>query len=549
MSDTKRMIITAALPYANGPLHIGHLLEYVQADIFYRFQKLNGVEAYFVCGSDTHGTPMMLKAQDQGITPQALAKRMSAGHVEDFSAFSIAFDAFYHTNRDVNQQFVNQVYQQLQDNGDIQTREIEQAYDAAKAMFLPDRFIKGTCPKCGATDQYGDSCEVCGATYDPTEMKDAVSVISGTTPVRKCSKHYFFKLKHYEDVLSQWLNTDALQNAIAHKLKEWFSEGLKDWDISRDAPYFGFEIPGTTGKYFYVWLDAPLGYLASFKTLCDEKDLNFDTFWKADSTTELHQFLGKDIAYFHALFWPAMLYGAGYRMPTRINAHGFVTINGMKMSKSRGNYISARDYLDKFNSEYLRYYYATKLNGGIEDIDLNLTDFVSRVNADLVGKFVNIASRCAGFIKKKFDCQLADQLVEPALFDEFSQASQSIHQAYQQLDYAKAMREIMALADRANQFIEQYKPWELAKDEHKQTITHQVCTQGINHFYQLMVMLKPIVPKTITSAENFLNQQISHWSMLETPLLTHKINPFKLLLTRLEEAQVLTLTSTNAPPA
>jgi len=541
MSDAKRMIITAALPYANGPLHIGHLLEYVQADIFYRFQKLNGTQAYYVCGSDTHGTPIMLKAQDQGITPEALVSSISHGHVQDFTAFSIDFDAFYHTNRPINQRLVNQVYQKLRDNGDIEIREIEQAYDAVKKIFLPDRFIKGTCPKCGTTDQYGDSCESCGATYDPTEMKDAVSVVSGTAPIRKHSEHYFFKLTHYENVLSQWLKTDALQNAIARKLKEWFANGLKDWDISRDSPYFGFEIPGTTGKYFYVWLDAPLGYLASFKTLCDARGLDFEAFWTANSTTELHQFLGKDIAYFHALFWPAMLHGVGLRMPTRINAHGFVTINGMKMSKSRGNYISARAYLDKCNGEHLRYYYAAKLNGGVEDIDLNLSDFVSRVNADLVGKFVNIASRCAGFIKNKFNCQLADKLVDKDLFDVFVQAAQSIHQAYQQLDYAKAIREIMSLSDRANQFIEQYKPWELVKDDSKQTLVHQVCTQGINHFYQLTVMLKPIIPKTTDAVESFLNQPITHWSMLETQLLDHQINHFKPLLTRIEEKHVLSL--------
>jgi len=538
----KRIIVTNALPYANGRPHLGHILGYVQTDIFARFQRMQGHECYYVCGSDTHGTPIMIKAREAGVDPETMVNETAALQLKDFNDFGIHFDAYHSTHRDVNRELVNDMYLKLKNNGDIERREIEQAYDPEKEMFLPDRFIKGTCPKCGAKDQYGDSCEACGATYDPTEMDDAVSVLSGVRPILKTSEHLFFKLGHYQDILRNWIEQGHLQTPVAQKLKEWFEDDLRDWDISRDAPYFGFEIPDAPGKYFYVWLDAPVGYLASFKTLCSEQGLDFDSFWQPDSNAELYHFIGKDITYFHALFWPAMLHGAGYRLPTGIHTHGFVTVNGEKMSKSRGTFISARQYLDHLNPEYLRYYYAAKLSNGVDDIDLNLEDFTLRVNADLVGKFVNIASRCAGFIKKKFDNTLCDTLLDQAGFDAFAQTGDGIAEAYQNRDYGRAARQIMALADQANQFIEQHKPWELAKDEAQLPHVQAVCTQALNYFRQLITYLKPVLPETAAKSEAFLNIKPLTWDDAKTPLLAHEINPFKALITRIDSDVVAKLT-------
>ncbi len=538
MSDRK-LLVTSALPYANGPIHLGHLVEYIQTDIWTRFQKQQGNECYFVCADDTHGTPIMLKADAEGITPEELIALVQKQHLADFTDFGIIFDNYHSTHSQENKTLSALIYQRLKEAGFIDSAEISQAFDPVKNMFLPDRFIKGQCPKCKAPDQYGDSCEVCGATYSPTELINAVSVISGEKPIEKKSLHYFFKLTDFTDMLKQWTTAGHLQPEVTNKLSEWFEHGLQKWDISRDAPYFGFEIPDTPGKYFYVWLDAPIGYMASFKNLCDKANLDFDEFWGKDSNAELYHFIGKDIIYFHALFWPAMLSGAGFRTPTAIFAHGFLTVNGEKMSKSRGTFIKARTYLEHLNPEYLRYYFAAKLNAGVDDIDLSFDDFTQRVNSDLIGKVVNIASRCSGFIKKRFGGKLSSNCSEPELFKEFINANKKIASLYEQREFGKAMREIMALADRANQYIDEKKPWLIAKDENTGTELHEVCSMGINLFRILITYLKPVLPILSHNSEIFLNINDQAWpTELTMPLLDHTINPFKALMTRVEKEKI-----------
>ncbi|WP_241086293.1 methionine--tRNA ligase [Candidatus Vondammii sp. HM_W22] len=540
MSKTPRKIlVTSALPYANGPIHIGHLVEYIQTDIWVRFQKMRGEHCIYVCADDAHGTPIMLKARQEGIEPEALIECISVEHKADFAEFNVAFDNYHSTHSEENRHYASTIYERNRDAGHIARRTITQAYDPVENMFLPDRFIKGVCPKCGAEDQYGDNCEVCGASYSPNELKKPVSAISGATPVDKESEHYFFRLDDFEEMLKKWTKGGHLQNEVSNKLDEWFAAGLREWDISRDAPYFGFEIPGHPGKYFYVWLDAPIGYMASFQNLCDRTEgLNFDDFWAKESDAELYHFIGKDIIYFHALFWPAMLDGAGFRTPTAVFSHGFLTVDGQKMSKSRGTFIKARTYLDHLNPEYLRYYFAAKLGSTIEDIDLNLEDFSARVNSDLVGKVVNIASRCAGFIKKRFSGRLSDNLSEHSLFDEFITAGDSIAEHYEKREFSHAVREIMALADRANQYIDEKKPWIIAKEEDKQQELHDVCSMGINLFRLLIGYLRPILPATAEKSEAFLQVDPLTWECLGAPLTAHEIAKFKPLMTRVEAKQI-----------
>lgn len=517
---------------------MGHLVEYLQTDIWVRFQKLRGHDCTYVCASDAHGTPIMLKARELGIEPEQLTLDITAEFIRDFSDFDIEFDNYHSTHSPENEQLVTQIYGRLRDSGDIYTRTIEQSYDEQEGMFLPDRFVRGTCPRCKTEDQYGDACENCGATYSPEDLIKPLSVLSGTTPVKRESEHYFFKLSVYEERLKEWMQSAKLDKNVAAKLEEWFTTGLQDWDISRDAPYFGFKIPATENKYFYVWLDAPVGYMASFMNLCERTALDFDEYWRADSDVELYHFIGKDIMYFHTLFWPAVLGAAGYRTPTSVYAHGFLTVNGQKMSKSRGTFINARTYLDHLNPNYLRYYYAAKLGPTIEDIDLNLEDFIARVNSDLVGKLVNIASRCAGFISKRFDGKLAANLPDEALFEEFSGASERIAAHYEKREFSKAMREVMTLADKANRYIDEKKPWLMIKDADKADTVQLVCTQGLNMFRSLMVYLTPVIPAIAASAREFLDERTWQWRDAESPLLNTKINKFKPLLTRVENDQV-----------
>ncbi len=544
MSDSRKILVTSALPYANGPIHLGHLVEYIQTDIWARFQRLRGNDCIYVCADDAHGTPIMLRAKQDGVTPEQLIAATQKEHEADFADFLIGFDNYYSTHSEENRAIASEIYLKLRDAGHIHTRTIKQAYDPEAEMFLPDRFIKGTCPKCGAEDQYGDNCEVCGATYDPTELKNPVSVVSGATPVEKDSEQYFFKLGDFTDMLQQWMREGHVQTEIANKLDEWFEEGLQDWDISRNAPYWGFEIPDAPGKYFYVWMDAPMGYMASFKNLCDRTGLDFDAYWKRDNETELYHFIGKDIARFHTLFWPAVLDGAGYRKPTAVYCHGFLTVNGQKMSKSRGTFIKARTYLEHLQPEYLRYYYAAKLSSGVDDIDLNLDDFMQRVNSDLVGKVVNIASRCAGFINKKFDNTLSDALPDEALYQELVAAGDAIAAHFEAREYNKAVREIMALADRANVYIDENKPWVLAKEAGREAEVQAICTQGINLFRVLMTYLKPILPATAEKSEAFLNTTLD-WRTLDQPLLGHRINKFKPLMTRIEKESIDAMTNAS----
>ena len=535
MTKTKnrQILVTAALPYANGPIHLGHMVEHIQADIWVRFQRLlHGNDCLFICGEDAHGTAIMISAKKKGIPPEALIAKMHREHADDFADFLIDFDNFYTTHSPENRELSELIYKQLKGKGDIFTQIISQSYDPIEEIFLPDRFIRGTCPRCDSPDQYGDVCEVCGAIYSPIELINAVSVLSGTKPIEKDSKHFFFSLNHYTDLLKAWINAGHLQPQVVNKLKEWFANGLKPWDISRDAPYFGFEIPEAPDKYFYVWLDAPIGYMASLKNLSKKRPvINFDYYWQKGSPTELYHFIGKDIVYFHTLFWPAMLSGADFRLPTAIYVHGYLTINGQKMSKSRGTFITARHYLQHLNPEYLRYYYAAKLGPQVEDIDLNLEDFAQRVNADLVGKYVNLASRCAGFITKKFNGQLSAELPEPELYEAFIKTEQTVAECYKSLNYNKAVRTIMALADRANQYIDTKKPWALAKEAAHKNQVQAVCTQGLNLFKVLTTFLKPILPATAKKAEQFLNSELS-WTTLKTPLLNHSINAFEPLIQR-----------------
>jgi methionyl-tRNA synthetase len=518
---------------------MGHVVEYVQSDIWARFQKQRGHNCTYVCAADAHGTPIMITARQQGITPEQLIERVSAEQHEDLKAFGVAFDNFHTTHSDENELIVRKMYTALHDAGYIYTKTIEQAYDETENMFLPDRFVRGTCPRCKSEDQYGDACEVCGATYVPADLIDPVSVLSGTKPVWKESEHYFFKLSEFEDRLHKWIDAANLHKNITSKLEEWFDAGLKDWDISRDAPYFGFKIPDTEDKYFYVWLDAPIGYLASFLQLCNRRDdLDFDDYWMAGSDKEAYHFIGKDIVYFHTLFWPAVLEGSGFRLPTSVFAHGFLTVNGRKMSKSRGTFIKARTYLDNLNPNHLRYYYAAKLGPGMDDIDMNLDDFVARVNSDLIGKLVNIASRCGGFITKSFDGRLADALDDPALFAEFSGASEKIADFFESREYSKAMREVMALADKANRYIEQKKPWAMAKDDSQSPGVQAVCTQGLNMFRALMIYLTPVLPAMAEQAQKLFNEEPWDWQAASEPLLDHTISKYKPLLRRIELKQV-----------
>jgi methionyl-tRNA synthetase len=534
----RKILVTSALPYANGPIHLGHLVEYIQTDIWVRFQKQRGQQCYYVCADDTHGTPIMLRADKEGITPETLIGKVWQQHNADFQEFSVAFDNYHSTHSDENRELSAMIYSQLRDAGHISSRTITQAFDPVKQMFLPDRFIKGDCPKCGAAEQYGDGCEVCGATYSPTDLKNAVSALSGEKPIEKESVHYFFDLANFTDMLAAWTNAGHLQAEVTNKLAEWLQGGLQQWDISRDAPYFGFEIPDAPSKYFYVWLDAPIGYMASFKNLCAKTGLNFDEFWAKDSDAELYHFIGKDIIYFHALFWPAMLSGAGLRTPTAIFAHGFLTVNGEKMSKSRGTFITARTYLEHLNPEYLRYYFAAKLSGGVDDIDLNFDDFSQRVNSDLVGKVVNIASRCSGFIAKRFANGLSADCAEPALFDSFIAVNETVAEFYEAREYAKAMREIMALADKANQYIDEKKPWLIAKEEGQDAQLQAVCSMGLNLFRVLAAYLKPVIPTLASEAESFLNIPSQGWVAGMQPLLVHTINDFKPLMTRVDADKI-----------
>ncbi|MBK1719006.1 methionine--tRNA ligase [Thiocystis violacea] len=539
MSNPRDILITSALPYANGPIHIGHLVEYIQTDIWARFQKMRGHNCWYVCADDAHGTPIMLRARQEGITPEALIARVAEEHQADFAEFRVAFDNYHSTHSPENQHYASLIYERNRDAGHIAKRTITQAYDPVEQMFLPDRFIKGECPKCGAADQYGDNCEVCGASYSPAELKNARSAISGAVPEQRESDHYFFKLGDFEAMLRDWTRGGSLQKEVANKLDEWFAAGLQEWDISRDAPYFGFEIPDHPGKFFYVWLDAPIGYMASFQNLCDRTEgLNFDHFWGKDSTAELYHFIGKDIIYFHALFFPATLDGAGFRVPSAIFAHGFLTVDGQKMSKSRGTFIKARTYLDHLNPEYLRYYFAAKLGPNVDDIDLNLEDFTARVNSDLVGKVVNIASRCAGFIGKRFDGRLSGSLSEPELFADFVQAGDSIANAYEKREFSRAVREIMALADRANQYIDEKAPWVVAKQEGREAELHDICSMGLNLFRVLIGYLRPILPGMAADSEAFLEVAPLTWEAIADPLLGHRVATFKPLMTRVEPAQI-----------
>jgi methionyl-tRNA synthetase len=600
--NKRRILVTSALPYANGAIHLGHLVEYIQTDIWVRFQKLRGHECWYVCADDTHGTPIMLRAQKEGITPEQLIENMSAEHQRDFADFNIGFDNYYSTHSAENRALAETIYTRLRDAGHIARRTIQQAYDPVKQMFLPDRFIKGECPRCGAKDQYGDNCEACGATYSTTELKNAVSALSGVAPVEKESEHYFFKLGDFEDILRRFLFAREIgeirvQAEVANKLEEWFAAGLQDWDISRDAPYFGFEIPGAPGKFFYVWLDAPIGYMASFQNLCKKSSvdgrlssvkLKFDDFWGKDSTAELYHFIGKDILYFHALFWPAMLSGAGFRLPTAVNAHGFLTVNGQKMSKSRGTFINARAYLNHLNPEYLRYYFAAKLGAHLDDIDLNLEDFTARINSDLVGKLVNIASRTASFIDKKFNGKLASvedwrrsisDLVTATVSPSFTSqrtlddedrehryvtehiknteghepldgvtllaniwaVKDDISYLYENREYARAVRKIMYLADLTNIYIDRHKPWELAKNGSNDQLLQEVCTASLNAFKTLIVYLKPILPKLAHDAETFLNTPNLIWDNAQELLSAHKISTYSHLAARIDPKQIAAL--------
>ncbi|WP_285162735.1 methionine--tRNA ligase [Shewanella goraebulensis] len=532
-NSQRKILVTSALPYANGPIHLGHMLEYIQTDIWSRYQKLRGHECHYICADDAHGTPIMLKAQQMGITPEEMIAQVQKEHEQDFADFNIQFDNFHSTHSDENRELASDIYLKLRDGGYIKTKTISQLYDPEKEMFLPDRFVKGTCPKCKSEDQYGDNCDNCGATYSTTDLINPYSVVSGATPVMKDSEHFFFDLPAFETMLGEWLSSGSLQPEIANKLREWFDQGLQQWDISRDAPYFGFEIPDQPGKFFYVWLDAPIGYMGSFKNLCDKRDdLDFDEFWKKDSTTELYHFIGKDIVNFHGLFWPAMLDGAGVRKPTSVFAHGYVTVNGAKMSKSKGTFIKARTYLDNLDPEYLRYYYAAKLNSRVDDLDLNLEDFAQRVNSDLVGKLVNLASRTAGFISKRFEGKLA-KINDSTLIDTFLAKQDTIAELYETREFGKAMREIMALADLANAYVADAAPWQLIKDEAKQVEAHQVCSNALNLFRILVTYLKPVLPQLALKVESFLQLTLT-WDNLSQDLAGHEIAKFKALMQRIE---------------
>ena len=537
MSSKRQILVTNALPYANAALHLGHILEYTQTDVWVRFQKMRGHECYYVSADDAHGTAIMLKADEKGISAEQHIADMRTIHEADFKDFLIGVDNYHSTHSEENRVFLELIYNRLKANDHIAKRSITQAFDPEKKLFLADRYVKGTCPKCKTDDQYGDNCEVCGATYSPVDLINPVSVISGATPIEKESVHYFFKLPEFTDFLKQWVNSGTVQKEVANKLGEWLDSGLQEWDISRDAPYFGFEIPDAPGKYFYVWLDAPIGYMASFKNLCEREAIDFDHFWGKDSSTELYHFIGKDIVNFHALFWPAMLKSANYRTPTKVCVHGFVTVNGKKMSKSRGTFINARCYLDHLNPEYLRYYYASKLSGSVEDIDLNLEDFIQKVNSDLVGKVVNIASRCAKFLTNGNNGILSSTIENQALWNQVSGAKDSIANHYENRDFSKAIREIMALADLANEYIAAKEPWKLNKDPDQQQKVQDICSLGINIFRVILTYLKPVLPSMAEAGETFLNDSLT-WESVNQPLVKHQINPFTPLMQRIEKERV-----------
>lgn len=532
--NNRKLLITSALPYASGSLHLGHLVEHSQSDIWARLMRALGHEVKYLCADDAHGTPIMLNAEKQGMTPEALVDGIREEHWRDLQDFGISYDHYHSTHSPENEALVSEIYMKLKDAGHIESKVIEQYFDPEKEMFLPDRFVKGTCPKCGAEDQYGDNCEVCGATYDSSEVKNPKSAVSGATPVLKESKHLFVNLKQFEDMLKAWVNSGTLQTEVSNKLAEWFEAGLQSWDISRDAPYFGFQIPGEDNKYFYVWMDAPVGYLACLKHVCDNTGEAFEPWIDPKTDHEMVHFIGKDILYFHSLFWPAMLHGAGMKLPNAVYVHGFLTVNGTKMSKSRGTFIKASTYLDHLNPDYLRYYFAAKLSDGVVDIDLSMDDFRQRVNSDLVGKVVNIASRCAGFIKKKFNSTLSDTLHNQALYDEFLTHSDEIAALFEARKYNAAVRQIMALADKANQYIADMAPWVAVKDEARLEEVHQVCSTGINLFRVLMTWLAPVIPFTAKKAESFLNIELTDWFAIEKPLFGHEINKFKPLIGRIE---------------
>jgi methionyl-tRNA synthetase len=535
----KPSLVTTALPYANGPLHLGHLLGYIQADIWVRARRMHGAITHFVCADDTHGTPIMLAAEKAGKTPEQFIADIQTSHEADFKAFAVDFDHYDSTNSPGNRAITESIYQALKARGAIAVRNIQQLYDPEKRMFLPDRYIKGECPKCSTPDQYGDNCENCGATYSPTDLKNPRSVVSGAAPVIRDSEHYFFQLGQFSDFLDRWLNTDMGQAGVKAKLREWTDAGLRDWDISRDAPYFGFEIPDAPGKFFYVWLDAPIGYLSSFKALCDKSKLDFNAFLGANSNNELHHFIGKDIVNFHGLFWPAVLHGAGYRPPTALHVNGYLMVNGAKMSKSRGTFIMARTFLNHgLNPESLRYYFAAKSNAGLDDLDLNFDDYTARVNSDLVGKFVNIASRCAGFISKRFDGMLSTELPEPNMYETFYAGFTDIQHAYELGDFNTAIRLIMAQADEANRYIDDKKPWVVAKQEGSDLELQAICSQGLNLFRLLAAALKPILPNIVQQAETFLNAPVNYWQDVEKPLLSHTISNYQPLITRIDPKNI-----------
>lgn len=545
---SRTALVTTALPYANGPLHLGHLVGYIQADIWVRARRLRGDKTWFVCADDTHGTPIMLAAEKAGVTPEAFIAEIKAGHERDFAAFGVAFDNYDSTNSPTNRELTCAFYEKLAAAGHISRRSVAQFYDPAKGMFLPDRYIKGICPNCGAPDQYGDNCEVCGATYAPTDLEQPRSVISGATPEIRDSEHFFFEVGHFEGFLRQWLAGDVALPGVKAKLMEWLDAdgGLRAWDISRDAPYFGFEIPGQPGKYFYVWLDAPIGYLSSFKNLCAQTGEDFDSYLVADSQAELHHFIGKDIVNFHGLFWPAVLHGTGHRAPTALHVNGYLTVDGAKMSKSRGTFVMARTYLDVgLEPEALRYYFAAKSSGGVDDLDLNLGDFIARVNADLVGKFVNLASRCAGFINKRFGGELAAELPDKAMYERFAAALAPIREAYERNDPASAIRQTMALADEANRYIDEHKPWVIAKQDGADAQLQAVCTQGLNLFRVLAAALKPVIPRTSAEAEAFLSAPVDGWQALARPLTAHVIQPYTALFTRIDPKLIDAMTDAS----
>lgn len=553
---TRKILVTSALPYANGSIHLGHMVEHIQTDVWVRFQKLRGHECYYCCADDTHGTPVMLAAQKQGIAPEDMIAKVREEHLADFTGFFIGYDNYYSTHSPENKQFSQDIYRALKANGKIESRVIEQLFDPEKQMFLPDRFVKGECPKCHAQDQYGDNCEVCGTTYSPTELINPYSAVSGAKPELRESEHFFFKLGECADFLKAWTSGNNphdgkphLQPEALNKMKEWLGEGeettLSDWDISRDAPYFGFEIPDAPGKYFYVWLDAPVGYMASFKNLCDRIGIDFDEYFKTDSQTEMYHFIGKDILYFHALFWPAMLHFSGHRAPTGVYAHGFLTVDGQKMSKSRGTFITAKSYLEQgLNPEWMRYYIAAKLNSKIEDIDLNLQDFISRVNSDLVGKYVNIAARASGFIAKRFEGRLKD-VADSELLAKLTAQSEAIAECYESREYARALRDIMALADIVNEYVDANKPWELAKQEGQDERLHEVCSELINAFTMLTAYLAPVLPKVAENAAKFLNLEAITWANTRETLGEHAINKYEHLMQRVEQKQVDDLIEAN----